>query len=307
MWSTNPHIWILWFCIMGIAQALVQWPPFYKHFRKAAKTVFTRAIVGIFIGQLTFIAASKSGAPSAMNYVAQFVTVLRNGYVIDESGVIAKATEEAVVESFVEYAAQINNAASSTVVNASTEFLEVANLVTNSQRRVIYISSYLPRSGNGQGGLVNHNIAATLEKTRMTDGTNLTAWVWFSEEPAFAPGMSAEIDVGGGAFKVECATNFYPETESINGVDCVRYVFEIPEESRGVQFLPSYEVQFGTRLAPLVVPSGGITVKTNNVTVLPFSGTDTHFGGRLSIIYKGGIATEAAINGTQITNGVYHL
>ncbi len=307
MWTSNPYIWIQWLCIMGIAQALVQHPSFYKHFRRAAKTVITRAIVGIFIGQLTFIAASKSGAPSALSYVAQFVTVMRTGVVIDESGVIAKATEEAVIESFVEYAAQINIAASGTVANASADFLEVANLVTNSQRRVIYISSYLPRSGTGQGAVVNHNIASTLEQTRMIDGTNLLAWVWFSEEPAFAPGMVADIDVGGGYVRVACSTNYYPETESINGVDCVKYVFCIPEEASGVQFLPSYEVQFGTQLRPLTVPSGGITVETNNVTALPFTGTDTYFGGHLTVKHKGGIAVEAAIDSTPITNGVYQL
>lgn len=304
MWTNNPQIWLMFLGIMALAQALMQWPIVYRHFHAVAKTAFSRALVGLFIGQLVFIAGSK---PNTMGYVAQFVTVLRNGYVIDESGVIAKATEQAVIESFIDYAGQINEAASNTVVAAAVEFETAAEMVTNSTRRVIYIASYLPRSGTGGGAVTNHNIAATVEQTRMFDSTNLTAWVWFSAVPAFAPGMFAEIDVGAGAVRCKCVTNFYPDTELINGAPCVKYVFAIPEAARGVQFIPSYEVQFGSADTPLIVPLGGVTVETDGVIKLPFSGTDSYFGGRVEVSYKGGIATGVRIDGNPVTNGVYQL
>lgn len=302
----NYAYWLSWLAVMCITQAAVLHPRIIRHLRHIAPGTLSRAVVALVVGQITFIGGSKP--PSVKNLVAQFITVLRSGVVIDASGVVAKATEEAVLESFIGYASDINAAASGTVANAAGEFREVAALVTNTERRVIYISSYLPRSGTGQGGIVNHNIASTCEQTRMdAGGTNLIAWVWFSAEPAFAPGMVAEIDVGGGPFTVPCVTNFYPATESVNGADCVKYVFAIPEGSRGVQLIPSYEVRFGTLAKPLAVPSGGIVVVTNNVPVLPFSGTDRYFGGRLAVEHHGGIATKAFINGTPLTNGVHHL
>lgn len=288
-----------------IGQYVVFAPPFRKYFKAVCASITERVIIGVLMGFALWVGGTK--APSTMSYVAQFVTVMRSGVVIDESGVIAKATEQAVVESFIDYAVEINAAASNTVVAARADFDEVAGIVTNTERRVIYISSYLPRAGTGINAVTNHNIAATCEQTRMTDGTNMTAWIWFSEEPAFAPGMGGEIDVGGGPVRIVCHTNFYPETEMINGAPCVRYVFEIPEGSRGVQFIPAYEVKFGSPSAPLVVPTGGITVTTNGVTLLPFTGTDSYFGGRVTVGYKGGIATEVTIDGVPVTNGVHQL
>ena len=291
---------------LGIGQAFAALPFVRRALSRAVPSVFGRALFGCALGAACYVGGTKAPVAS-LSYAAQFVTVLRGGMVIDESGVIAKATEQAVIESFVDYATEIMDAASNTVEQAGADFAAAAGLVTNSERRVIYVSSYLPRSGTGQGAVTNHNIAATLEQTRMIDGTNFIAWVWFSEEPAFAPGLSAEIDVGGGPVRVACLTNHYPETETVNGAACVRYVFEIPEGARGVQFLPSYEVGFGSAGVPLLVPAGGITVETDGGTALPFSGTDAHFGGRLAVRYKGGIAVGASIDGTAVTNGVYHL
>lgn len=308
MWTDDYRIWILWLCLMGLAQAVVLHPAVVRRIRKIAPTFLNRVFVALCIGQFAFYAASKSGGPSTYTAVAQFITVLRGGVVIDESGVVAKASEQAVVEAFVEYAQQINAAASNTIVSASNDFGRVANLVTNSNRRVIYVASYLPRSGNGAGGVTNHNIAATVEKTRMdASGTNLTAWVWFSEQPTIAPGMAAEIDVGGGPVLATCTTNSYPATETVSGVPCIRYQFSIPDESRGVEFIPSYEVGFGNPNTPLLVPTGGITVKTNNTVRLPFNGTDSYFSNRVRVTYSGGIAVGMTIDGNSVSNGVHTL
>jgi hypothetical protein len=147
-----------------------------------------------------------------------------------------------------------------------------------------------------------------VERVRQSaDGETLSMWVWFSEEPSVAPGMCAEIDLGGGWGELCSVTNSYPDTESINAVPCVRYDFFVPEFARGTVFRPDYEVAFGSELAPLLVPSGGVTVETNGVTALPFSGTDSHFGGRAEVTYRGGIATALKIDGVAVTNGVYGL
>lgn len=308
MWTSNPQIWILWLCVMGISQALFCLHPAFVKFlseRVQAKGLLSRAVVAVFVGQLTFSAVSKSGAPSNQ-LVAQFVTALYGGGIVDESGLVAKASEAAVLEAYTQWSAEIVGAASGTVSRASAAFTEVAQLVTNSERQVIYIASDLPRAY--ARGWTNHNIAATVERVRQSaGGETLSMWVWFSEEPSVAPGMCAEIDLGAGFFKLPAVTNSYPETESVNGVPCVRYDYEVRPMWRGVVLRPEYEVGFGHPDAPLLVPVGGVAVQTGGVTRLPFTGTDGYFSGRAAVTYRGGIAVGLEIDGAAVTNGVYEL
>lgn len=294
--------------ILIASQVFVQIPCVRKRLVECiAKNPFDRIIVGIILASTCIVAGAKNGiSPKA--YMAQWVTALSEGVIVDESGAVARASESAVVEAFVNLAADINAGASNTVEQSTSRFAEVANMVTNTERKVIYLASFLPRSGTGQGAVTNHNIAATLERVRQSpDGLKVSAWIWFSEEPAFAPGIAADVDVGGGEFRLNAVTNWFPNTESVGGVPCVRYDFAVPQETAGTVLIPSYEVGFGSVGTPLTVPAGGISVITNGVTTLPFTGWDAYFGGALRVEYKGGIAVSATINGVAITNGVYSL
>jgi hypothetical protein len=301
----SPYDVIAWLAAMGIAQAFVLLPPVRRALALIAPSAFDRVAVGVALGFSTIFAGAKSGI-SPRAYVCQYITAMSSGVIIDESGAVARASEAAVLDAFLDLANQINAGASNAVVNASNEFAEAADMVTNNTRRVIYVASFLPRSG--AGGITNHNIASTVERVRQSDdGQTISAWIWFSEEPLVAPGIAADVDVGGGPFRLTAVTNYYPATESIGGAPCVRYDFTVPSETIGTVLIPSYEVAFGSSYAPLIVPSGGISVVTNGVTRLPFSGTDTYFSNRVQVVYKGGIAVSATIDGGAVTNGVYEL
>lgn len=298
--------WVWFISVLGIGQAIVLLPPVKRHLDGyISRNPFSRVFVGLFLGGLCVCAGAKNGI-SPQAYVAQFVTALHGGTIIDESGTVARASEAAVLEAYTELSVEMVAAASGTVAAASGAFVEVANLVTNTERAVVYIAADLPRAA--AHAWTNHNIAATVERVRQSaDGETLSMWVWFSEAPSVAPGMCAEIDVGGGWGELCAVTNSYPATESINAVPCVRYDFFVPPFARGTVFRPSYEVAFGAELQPLLVPSGGVTVETNGVTALPFSGEDSYFGGRVEVTYRGGIAAELKIDGVAVTNGVYGL
>ncbi len=303
--SPTAYDWFWVLVIMGFMQAFVQIPFVARSLSKIAPSVFGRIVVGIVLGLSAVYAGAKNGI-SPRAYVCQYITAMSSGVIIDESGAVAKASEAAVLDAFLALAQQINAGASNTVVAASNEFAEAADMVTNNTRRVIYVASYLPRSG--AGGTTNHNIAATVERVRQSDnGQTISAWIWFSEEPLVAPGIAADVDVGGGPFRLTAVTNYYPATESIGGAPCVRYDFAVPAETTGTVLIPSYEVAFGSDAAPLIVPNGGVSVITNGVTRLPFSGTDTYFSNRVQVVYKGGIAVSATIDGGAVTNGVYEL
>jgi hypothetical protein len=284
---------------------LVEIPKVKKALSDFAPTRANRAVVGLFVGAACFCGWTK-GPVSVGSVKAQFITALASGGIVDVSGLVASTTESETVAAFADFAVEIVSAASQTVVNAQGDIDDVAFLITNETRQVVYIASDLPRADPLQH--TNHNIAATVERVRQNgDGTELSLWCWYSEEPVVAPGVCAEIDAGAGWLQLEAITNYYPAIESINGVPCVRYDFAVPSDSRQVVFRPSYELGFGGTDTPLLVPDGGVTVETNGATRLPFTGTDSYFTGRVEVVYHGGIADTLIIDGQTVTNGVHEL
>ena len=265
----------------------------------------SRIVVGLFVGGACFCGWTK-GPVSVGNTVAQFVTALSSGGMIDDSGLVASSAESETLAAFAELAGSISAAASQTVVNAQGDIDDLAFLITNTVREVVYIASDLPRADPVQW--TNHNIAATIEQVRQSeDGSTLSLWCWYSEEPVIAPGVGADIDVGAGWVTLTAITNYYPDTELINAVPCVKYDFAVPSDSRLVVFRPTYEIAFGQDSTPLLVPSGGVTVETNSIIRLPYTGVDAYISGRVEVVYHGGIATTLRIDGSTVTNGVYTL
>lgn len=305
----EPTLYDYLFCLLtlGVAQAFVLIPRVSGALRVFAPSALGRVFVGVLIGFSAIYACSKNGI-SPRAYVAQFVTALAGGGIIDESGIVGRSSEAAVIEAYAGLSVEIADSASNTVAAAADDFRDVAGLVTNAERRVIYIASDLPRAYSR--GWTNHNISANVERVRQSDGgTNCSMWVWFSETPAIAPVIAAEVDLGAGWFKLDPVTNSYPQTEAVNGVPCVRYDYALPVTVRGVVYRPDYEVQFGHPSSPLLVPRGGILVETNGTggAALPFTGTDRYFSGRVEVDYRGGIATALRLDGVPKTNTVVQL
>ena len=102
-------------------------------------------------------------------------------------------------------------------------------------------------------------------------------------------------------------TNFWPATETVDGVECVRYRYEIPAGVVGTPLKPQYEVAFGGYLADqyLSVPETGVVVDVGGLEHLPYTGWDDYSEGTNSVLvrYVGGIAVEAVVNGESIKGG----
>lgn len=270
-----------------------------------ASTRLDRCIVGLLLGGLILVGWTKGPLP-VRNTVAQFVTALRSGGIVDRSGLVAASTEAEAVEAFAALSGAIISSASQTVVNAYAEIDDVALLITNTPRKVVYLQCSLPRTDPMQG-ITNHNISAVVVRTRQSaDGATLSRYIWYSQQPDVAPGVVAEVNVGGGPIRLTAVTNSFPSTELIQNVPCVRYDYALPQTLRHVVFYPDTELQFGSTLTPLLIPAGGILVNAA-ATHIGYTGTDTHFDGRVQVDYRGGIATALRIDGTTTTNGVYAL
>jgi len=271
-----------------------------------ASTRLDRAVIGILLGGIILVGWTK-GPVSIGNSVAQFITAMSDGSIIDDSGLVATSTEEETVAAFADLSVAIANAASQTVVNAAGDFAEVAGLVTNSERKVIYIQSSLPRTDPSQG-LINHNISGFVVRTAMSgDKSVISRYVWYSAEPLVAPTVACVVDVGAGDVKLDAITNTFPDTVEINGIDCVRYDYSVPSSLRNVVFFPDTEFTFGSEDTQLEVGIDGVSVDIGEDTFLPYSGTDSYFTGRVDVVYSGGIATRVYIDGVSVTNGVYAL
>jgi hypothetical protein len=302
--------WALWLAVfLALSTVAVYWDHvrslgLWAGLRSGWRLHPSRMAAAVCMAGALMVGATKG--PTAAGHAVQFVTALSSGLIIDPSGVVGRASEQAVLESFAEETSQIVAAATQTVAQAEEDFAALAGLVTNVNRKLWYLASDLPRADPQI--LTNHNIAATIERVRQNaDGSIISQWVWFSEDPATNPTVAAEIDLGAGWVRLEPVTNTWPLTEAVNGAECVRYDYAVPETARGVVFRPYYELGFGSDSAPLIVPSAGVSVSTNSVECWPFSGTDA-LHSNLTVTSSGGIAISAVVNGAAATNnGIYEV
>jgi hypothetical protein len=261
----------------------------------------SRLIFALIICAFWMLCAAKGPVPG---HAMQYVTALRDGRIIDPSGLVSRTTELAVIDAYNAESDAIVAAATQAVVSAQYQFDEASNLITGSVRKVWYISSDLPRVDPQVH--TNANIAATVERTRQSaDGSVLSQWVWFSEQPATNPTVVAEIDIGAGWLRLTSVTNTYPDTEDVGGVPCVRYDYLVPEGARKVVFWPRYELGFGSEAAPLIVPRAGIVVTVGQTQYYPFTGDDWLLT-NLLVRTSGGVAYEAVLNGVVCSNNAVY-
>ena len=266
-----------------------------------------RLAISLALGFVVLVGASKPTGQESSR-VAQFITAMRDGCVVDESGVVAKFTESETVRFFNQESGIIIAASSNQLYVATTNIAALVNTLTGTPRRVAYICADLPRADPASH--TNHNIAAMVQRVDTTGGVE-RVWVWFSETPYAAPNISFDASVADGSWVTLAAvTNTFPETETVAGVPCIRYDFRVPAGMQGVPLRPSYELAFGGYATNqfLNVPSGGVMLSTNGVDILPFTGWETRWpapwGTNLAIRYAGSIAMEVRWCGTNITGEV---
>jgi len=296
--------------LIALAFCVVMWliedcppPTAWSIWRRMSVSRRWVAIAALLIW--SYAGADKTPSiPSAR--LIRFITALRSGVLLDDSGRVGSATTLAVVQAFEAETAVIIAAASNMVAAAQSQFDAAAFTLTNRNLTVAYIAMDLPRAEAHTH--TNSNIAATIERVEAVGSSNLIAWVWFSEEPAVAPVLAFDASITADTWtRLTSITNSYPDTTEVNGIPCISYTFSIPPDMRGIVLRPEYEVGFGGSLKEdyLIIPSGGVMVQTNGFSRMPFTGWDYEnpapFGTNLAVRYAGGIAVEANFFGTNYT------
>jgi len=265
-----------------------------------------RLALAVMLAWATWVGGSKPEPPPAAARISQLVLALSGGGIVDPSGVIGTATQIAAVEMFNAETAQIVAAASNIVALALADYAALTNQLAQRDYSVAYLGYDFPRADPPSS--TNHNITATIERVSAGGAPDrLSAWVYFSSEPATNVALYLQASVADGSWVgLVALTNTWPATEAVGALDCYRYDFAVPEGMAGVPFKPHYDVLFGGPLPGqyLRVPATGVIVSTNGVDLTPYTGWDYGCGGafsNLAVRYVGGIAVEAAARGTNYT------
>lgn len=286
-------MWVGFACLLG-------WRVLRAFWATHCPRITTLGRVGT-VALIMLVAAAGADKTPALRALTTLITVLQGGELLDPSGRIGSASRAAVAQSILEASGDIIAAASNTVAESQFMFDQAAATLTNRELRVAYLSADLPRALPGVH--TNHNIAATIQRTRQDGATNLLAWVWFSEEPTIVPQVALSYSVSSNAWAYfPAVTNSYPDTVAVDGIPCVVYRYAIPEAVRGIVFKPEYDLYFGGEGDGeyLVVPSGGLMISTNGVECLPYEGIDV-YSENLSVTFRGGVAVAARYYGTNYT------
>lgn len=234
--------------------------------------------------------------------IIEILTRRADGSLTDLSGQIASGVQAQAVQDYITASALLVEAADGVVSNAAVQCVALTNQLLQADYDIAYVSLDLPR---GTPAETNHNILVSFQKVAQTL-TNLDALVWFSEMPTTNVNINVEYSIAEGVWgTLPPVTNYWPATETVDGVECVRYRYEIPAGISGTPLKPNYEIAFGGYESGqyLSVPETGVVVSTNGVDCVPYTGWDNYSSGTNSLLvrYVGGIAIEAVLNGQSIT------
>jgi len=139
--------------------------------------------------------------------------------------------------------------------------------------------------------------------------TDAEAWVWFTTPPNTNVTITFRTTTEwGGSVTLPSTGDDWPNVTTVDGVPCVRYVCEIPEELRGVVLFPPDEITLGGPDGEqFQVPVDGFVVTDKNgvahagVTERTVE-VDTH-GNTLETVYNGGMITAKLLNGNLLPSG----
>lgn len=259
-----------------------------------------RALAVAGVAATVLHGGDKPEPPVIPSGVLEILTLTASGGLNDVSGKLVPGTQAQAVQQWIAASGAIVSAADSVVAEARVSCAALTNQLLAADYDVAYVAVDLPR---GTPAVSNHNIMVSIERTEQS-GSVLDALVWFSSAPSTNVNVVMECSVADGVWSVlEPVTNFWPSTETVGGVECVRYRYALASGVVGTPFRPSYEVTFGGYNPGeyLSVPESGIVVTVDEVERLPFTGWDDYGEGTntLSVRYVGGIAVEAVHNGVK--------
>jgi len=259
------------------------------------------AVMGMIVAVI--IGGDKPG-PAIPAEIIEILTVRGDGTLRDLSGRVAPGIQAKAISDYIGASGELVAAADAAIEQARLDCITLTNQLLTADYSAAYIALDLPR---GTPVDTNHNIMISFERVEQTP-TNMTAYIWFSEQPATNVTVHVEYSLAAGSWAaLSSITNSYPITYDIGGVDCYRYCYAIPAGISGTPLRPNYEIEFGG-FAPgqyLSVPEEGVVVEVDEIEYLPYTGWDDYSTGSdtLLVRYVGGIAVEAVYNGTQIKGG----
>lgn len=233
--------------------------------------------------------------------IMEILTLRPDGSLTDLSGKVASGVQAQAISDYITASASLVTNANAIVEQARLDCIALTNTLLQADYDIAYIALDLPR---GTPTATNHNISITFQRVEQTT-TNLDALVWFSSLPTTNVDVYVEYSITEDTWAtLSPTTNYWPATEIVDGVECVRYRYAIPAGIAGTPLKPNYDISFGGYEVGqyLSVPETGVVVTTNGVDCLPFTGWDDYSSGTNSLLvrYVGGIAVEAVINGASI-------
>lgn len=228
----------------------------------------------------------------------EILTRRSDGTLTDLSGALVPGVQAQAVADYIMASSDLVSAADGIIAQAKLDCVALTNQILTSSYDVAYLSLDLPR---GTPEDLNHNILVSFQRVEQR-GSDLDALVWFSEMPTTNVNIFVEYSLLENQWStLSPVTNFWPTTEIVDGVACVRYRYSLPAGIVGTPLKPVYEVAFGgySDTQYLSVPETGVVVSTNGVDCLPYTGWDDYSEGTNSfqVRYVGGIAVEAVIDG----------
>lgn len=271
------------------SRALRRWP------------AWQRALAVVGVGVTIIYGGDKPGPITPPQDIVEILTMRFDGSLRDLSGTVASGVQARAVLNYIAASSNLVHAADVVIEQARLDCIALTNQLLTADYDIAYLGLDLPR---GTTTATNHNILVSFQQVEQS-GSQLDALVWFSEMPTTNVNVYAEYSLAQDMWATLAATtNFWPATETVDGVECVRYRWEIPSGVVGTPLKPQYEVAFGGYRADqyLSVPETGVVVSTNGVDCLPYTGWDDYSEGTNSVLvrYVGGIAVEAIVNGMSI-------
>lgn len=298
---------IAWIIGMWILLFSASCTPLGDKFFKQTKGKLHRALLCFAIAVFTVVGWTKGPmTPTGKRPLFNFVMALRSGRLTGDDGVLAQKTELETIDAFVAYADAMLISASNSLVISMQRFDDAAFTLTNNPAQMVYIQSFFPRD-DPTVALTNHNLAV-LAMRQATYSNVLSRWVHFSADLASEPTLYAEVTLEEEYERLGLITNTWPDTVSIQGVECVRYDYGLPDSLIGVVIFPDFDLRFGSEKNGLQIGEGVMIVTdTNGVDHIGYDGWDTMCDGRVDVLYKSGSAIRVDIDGQTVTNGVYVL
>jgi len=252
------------------------------------------------------IGGDKGGGsqPEVPDGVVEILMLTASGDLKDVSGKLVPGAQALAVQQWIAESGGVVAAADAAVEAARVACAALTNQLLSANYDVAYVAIDLPR---GTPAVSNHNIMVSIERTEQSGGV-LDAMVWFSSAPSTNVNVVMEYSVADGSWStLQPTTNFWPITEMVGDVACVRYRYALPAGVVGTPFRPAYEITFGGHNPGeyLSVPESGIVVTVDEQEHLPYTGWDDYSEGEetLLIRYIGGIAVEAIFNGVKYEGG----